>query len=588
MAINVDITTSAVGAAILNAADPSAVRWIRVNADNTITYRTAEETLQDIGVVTDSGNTFYVSVNSGGANLAATDGANIWGFTAQAGALKLVSNSVTYTFPNSDAAGVLTSDGSGNLSWSSVSAGVTIGDAITGGSANGILFEDASNNLAQSANFTYDGATESFNAGASDAFFNVDGASKAIIGQVSNGTYISQLLADGVGFSLAHTPDGVSFFGVTSDASNLFLTAGTTTYTIPNTDGSNGQVLQTNGSGVLSWVSASSGITINSTGITGGGANRFLFENSSNQVSEVATDFYFDNSSSYATVIASGRTGTISGVGAVAFGYQALGANTSGASNVGIGYQAAALLTTGAQNIAIGYQTLYQGGANPSGCVAIGYQAGYNAANSSQSIFIGNRAGYTVSTVNYAIAIGDNIYTMHNSSFVVGRLAVTTAANQIMFGSNDGTHGGFNDFCVGQGNTSTSPTGFVLRTTGGSGTNINGGDLRIQAGLPTGNGANVSTNRNGIISFWTGDPGASGTTLRSATEKWRITQPGNLTNTGAATSAYIGLKAGTTSLAQLNLAASTAPSSPVDGDIWFDGSDLKIRVSGVTYTLTKS
>jgi hypothetical protein len=48
----------------------------------------------------------------------------------------------------------------------------------------------------------------------------------------------------------------------------------------------------------------------------------------------------------------------------------------------------------------------------------------------------------------------------------------------------------------------------------------------------------------------------------------------------------LSLGAGTTSNAQINLASSTAPTSPNNGDIWFDGTDLKMRIGGVTKTFT--
>lgn len=44
--------------------------------------------------------------------------------------------------------------------------------------------------------------------------------------------------------------------------------------------------------------------------------------------------------------------------------------------------------------------------------------------------------------------------------------------------------------------------------------------------------------------------------------------------------------AGTTAKSQLNLAAGVAPSSPVDGDIWFDGTNIKMRIGGATKTFT--
>src|SRR5258706_1896925 len=59
------------------------------------------------------------------------------------------------------------------------------------------------------------------------------------------------------------------------------------------------------------------------------------------------------------------------------------------------------------------------------------------------------------------------------------------------------------------------------------------------------------------------------------------------TSTGA-TATFLKLAAGTTAKSQINFAASTAPSSPVDGDWWFDGTNLNIRISGSTKTITHS
>ena len=54
----------------------------------------------------------------------------------------------------------------------------------------------------------------------------------------------------------------------------------------------------------------------------------------------------------------------------------------------------------------------------------------------------------------------------------------------------------------------------------------------------------------------------------------------------SATSTVIQLAAGTPAKSQINFAASTAPSSPSDGDFWFDGTDVKIRAAGTTKTFT--
>lgn len=70
---------------------------------------------------------------------------------------------------------------------------------------------------------------------------------------------------------------------------------------------------------------------------------------------------------------------------------------------------------------------------------------------------------------------------------------------------------------------------------------------------------------------------------------------GNVQATGlgvgkaATATAFTSYAAGTTAKAQINLASSTAPTAPVDGDIWFDGGTaLKIRIGGVTKTVTVS
>ena len=52
------------------------------------------------------------------------------------------------------------------------------------------------------------------------------------------------------------------------------------------------------------------------------------------------------------------------------------------------------------------------------------------------------------------------------------------------------------------------------------------------------------------------------------------------------TNTWIKIGAGTTARSQINLTSSTAPTSPNDGDIWFDGTDLKMRIGGVTKTFT--
>lgn len=52
--------------------------------------------------------------------------------------------------------------------------------------------------------------------------------------------------------------------------------------------------------------------------------------------------------------------------------------------------------------------------------------------------------------------------------------------------------------------------------------------------------------------------------------------------------ATLHLAASTTAKASLCIPSGTAPTSPVNGDIWSDGSDILVRLGGTTYTLTKT
>lgn len=105
--------------------------------------------------------------------------------------------------------------------------------------------------------------------------------------------------------------------------------AGSTTYTLPAADGSNGQFLSTNGTGTLAWASpAAAGLTINTTTITGGTTTRLLYDNagtvgeisgatSSDGIkltvsgSTAALAFALKNAAELTTISATAATGTI-------------------------------------------------------------------------------------------------------------------------------------------------------------------------------------------------------------------------------------------------------------------------------------
>jgi hypothetical protein len=53
-----------------------------------------------------------------------------------------------------------------------------------------------------------------------------------------------------------------------------------------------------------------------------------------------------------------------------------------------------------------------------------------------------------------------------------------------------------------------------------------------------------------------------------------------------APTAHVDITASTTANASLRIRSGTAPTTPNDGDIWFDGTDIKMQIGGVTKTFT--
>lgn len=69
--------------------------------------------------------------------------------------------------------------------------------------------------------------------------------------------------------------------------------------------------------------------------------------------------------------------------------------------------------------------------------------------------------------------------------------------------------------------------------------------------------------------------------LASAQNRFTVTNAGVVT-----TFNKTNLFAATTAAASLNFGIGVAPTAPVNGDVWFDGTNLNIRVGGVTRTFT--
>jgi hypothetical protein len=101
--------------------------------------------------------------------------------------------------------------------------------------------------------------------------------------QNSSGTVLAKFSPAGVlTLGVASTQTGQAIFtGTTSGAVTLSVAdaAGTWTCKLPTSAGTNGYVLQTDGSGNTSWVAVASGITVGTTTVTSGTSTRVLYDN---------------------------------------------------------------------------------------------------------------------------------------------------------------------------------------------------------------------------------------------------------------------------------------------------------------------
>lgn len=238
----------------------------------------------------------------------------------------------------------------------------------------------------------------------------------------------------------------------------------------------------------------------------------------------------------------------------IGFGYQALDALTTGTDNIAIGKSSMTAAQGTSFAVAIGTNTLASatgGGANLN--VAIGYGAMRYVTGAGEAIAIGGGAmggNGSYSNGDWSIAIGaDSLSstTMTGSMNVtIGRRAgasITSGGQNILLGSRVAES-------LTQGSTNIA-IGYFIDLPSATASN----QLKIAEVFY---GQNIYDGSNGTLGF--------GTT--------------------ASTTTTAIFRASTTSRSSLRVVSGTAPSSPVDGDMWYDGTDVKFRVGGTTKTFT--
>ncbi|HPF10789.1 MAG TPA: tail fiber domain-containing protein [Flavobacteriaceae bacterium] len=208
-------------------------------------------------------------------------------------------------------------------------------------------------------------------------------------------------------------------------------------YSLPTTDGTLNQVLQTNGSGTMSWVDQNATGAEKIDDLSDGksdasGSSIFIGINAGmNDDASDNRNIGFGYASLQSTTTGSyntamgyeSLTSNTSGIGNTSIGYQTLTQSSSSSYSTAIGHQALRL-ATGNQNVGVGMQALSNtstGFANAVlgtqasvsnttgvGNTVMGYQASYHNTTGSDNVFLGRIAGYNV-IGNQNVMVGSNV-----------------------------------------------------------------------------------------------------------------------------------------------------------------------------------
>jgi fibronectin-binding autotransporter adhesin len=228
---------------------------------------------------------------------------------------------------------------------------------------------------------------------------------------------------------------------------------------------------------------------------------------------------YISNPQTQSQSEAFGLNATVGGANALAMGYGAI----AGQDAVALGQGAVA--DTSAVSIGRGAGV---GGGSFGGPVSIGDGAvadSWGIAIGSGSVAFGNSGtaiGTDASSGQAAVAIGDSAEaflqsiaigasaaTAGNNQIALGASATTTADNQLVIGGSTSAGSYISNVYIGSGVTDTTPQGFTLQGTGGSGTDVAGASVTIAGGQGTGSG------NGGSINFQIANPGSTGSGLNS-------------------------------------------------------------------------
>ncbi len=209
--------------------------------------------------------------------------------------------------------------------------------------------------------------------------------------------------------------------GTVSATSGTFNTLIANGLTYPSTDGTASQIIETNGSGTLSFVSVSGGATdINglSDAAASGTSSLYLGTDVGNGNTSQNTGVGQQSLQNLdATAYGNTAVGTSSGKAITTglqntcIGWDAGEVVTTAFYNVLVGAGAAKSLTTGANNVVIGGTEAAENLSTGSGNTVIGYKAGRATATNSNCIILGQSAASSSNSVANEITLGNSSIT---------------------------------------------------------------------------------------------------------------------------------------------------------------------------------
>jgi hypothetical protein len=395
----------------------------------------------------------YLSITAYGATdadvVAAWSYENMPAVVTSVGAASPLSSSggdtPSISFPSwpANASGVLTNNGSGTLSWAAAATGtvtsVTLAASTTGLTISG----GASQTITSSGTFTLGGTLAVANGGTGTSTAFTPGS---IVFAGASGVYSqdnASLFFDntnnrlGIGTATPASALSVgssSQFQVSSTGDIVAIRGQTTTFPAANASG----VLTNNGSGTLSWAAApAASLTVGSTAIASGAANRILFEGAGNVLQESAnltwngTTFGVTGGITQTTgavsLTANAASSLTTSAGALTLTSAAAATWSSTAGNLAISGGAALQLTAAAGNEVV----VNDGSANVDFRVESDNNANMLLVDASQdSVSIGttgNTHTFNIGTgasANFCVASGGRIHTYDGSAPTNGQVLI--------------------------------------------------------------------------------------------------------------------------------------------------------------------